>query len=175
MNHNKIVKLTKEWLIKEGYEGTERVIFNHLVVPDLTLKNIADETCIYEVKPPYNGDIRMGIMQAIGGLLFGYKSYLVVYEGFLPKVSIFLPFVPKIGVITYSLNYDFTINQEPELLNNELKELATNLISESLKNDTKIWATKSRYNVRHNGKTVAYIGRSQRRNKVNKLEEVSNG
>ena len=123
LSHNEVQQHVRDWLTDSGYKKANTSQF--LQYSDVLLLEPTEEfVCCYEIKSEVisHGEIRQGIMQAIEGLLLGAKSYLVICDKYLPKLDLFLPYLPKFGIITYSSGNGVTptIVREPELITNPL-------------------------------------------------------
>ena len=101
-----------------------------------------DLACVFEAKADYAGysGVRIGLAQALDGFIKGYKSYLVIPVSLLPHTTNFLPYLPQVGVITYSEEVGFSIVVEG-LTPNQCNSLAL----EQLKKIGKIVSKAERY------------------------------
>lgn len=170
--HKNTQDSVEQWLISTGYQKARPEKFNHFN-PDLTLTEPNSlAKCCYEVKPDYASydDLRRGIIQTVEGLIIGYKSYLVISINHLPEINMFLPCLPKIGVITYQTfienpDLQFNIEQEPEATQEYRYLIESLIITESnkiVKHKSSSKGTKrirvSEYEMRRKGKLIHVPG-----------------
>jgi len=121
LTHNEVVSLTKQWLSGNEYK---KVTLDVPVNPDLSFLDSDGVVYTYEIKSEISGrgGLREGIMQCLESLILGYKSYLVICDEYLPKLNIFLPYLPKFGIIIYSSQNgnQLSLVRDSEIVNNPI-------------------------------------------------------
>ncbi len=116
LTHSNIITRLNGWL--RGQAFIQVKVSNLHWVPDSAFLNPSKTAIyIYEVKTPRTSYcyIRQGLIQALEGAVYGFVSYLVVSSLHLSEIDKLLPFLPQLGVITYSDSGDMSIVKEAEV------------------------------------------------------------
>ena len=132
LTHDNVVALLDDWLRAQDYTQV-RVSNLHWIPDSAFLTPDKKLILVYEVKQPgvRYGALRHGLIQTLEGIIYGFKSYLVISRLQLSRIDKFLLFLPQLGIITYSDVGELSITKEAEIPLNAEKITYNLLNSES--------------------------------------------
>lgn len=169
LTHNEVQDAAIDWVRSDGARA--RISRPHWI-PDFSFvfQGIGS---VYEVKPELinRSELRHGLVQALDGFMYGYKSYLIISDKYISEVNRYLPYFPQIGIISYSRDKDFTIVVESGIPYNNIeasKNICLYTLSNVEKEDDFVIIGKSR-----NGKSKR--GRPATAVKVDGYSYIKNG